>query len=222
MFVGLVLLAFFLVSYLVVAFAFDPDMVTALILFFGSIFVSIMLLLLTSRLLDTAKERSVEITEMLVGIIDARDPNLNGHSVYVKELTMLFYQYLPRHLRNEINPVSLEYAALMHDIGKLGVPDILNKPAKLDDEEWEVMRRHPKIGVNLLKPLKTFDSVSDWILCHHERIDVQPPERADSRGRKDPRHRRYLRGHYHAQILQAAAHPRGRGADYPRGRGHAA
>ena len=60
----------------------------------------------------------------------------------------------------------------MHDIGKLGVPEaILNKPAKLTDEEWEIMKTHPKKGVKLLKPLETFRSVEDWILYHHERAD---------------------------------------------------
>ncbi|MCR5799896.1 MAG: HD domain-containing protein, partial [Lachnospiraceae bacterium] len=57
---------------------------------------------------------------------------------------MLFWEYLPSNLKKDINPVSLEYAALMHDVGKLGVPEaILNKPSKLTEEEWDVMRRHP-------------------------------------------------------------------------------
>lgn len=169
--VGLVLLLFFLAGYLFVAIKTDPGLMTALILFFGSIFVAIMMGL-TARLLETAKERSIEIAELLIGIVDARDPNLNGHSLHVKELVMLFYKYLPKHLKYSINPVSLEYAALMHDIGKLGVPEsILNKPAKLTEEEWEIMRQHPKIGVKLLKPLKSFASINDWILYHHERID---------------------------------------------------
>ena len=168
---GLLLLIFFLAGYLAVGFASEPNLLVSLILFFGSIFVSIVLTLI-ARLLETAKERSVEIAEVLIGVIDARDPNLNGHSRHVKDLTMLFYQYLPRHIRHSINPISLEYAALMHDIGKLGIPErILNKPARLTDEEWAVMRRHPEIGVKLLHPLRTFDSISDWILFHHERVD---------------------------------------------------
>ena len=48
---------------------------------------------------------------------------------------------------------------------------ILNKPAALTDEEWEIMKQHPKIGVKLLKPLKSFESINDWILYHHERVD---------------------------------------------------
>ena len=71
-----------------------------------------------------------------------------------------------------INPVSLEFAALLHDIGKLGVPEaILNKPSKLDDEEWKIMKEHPKFGVKILEPISSFNQISNWILYHHERID---------------------------------------------------
>lgn len=170
-YVALVLLIFFLIGYLFIAIFSDPDMMMAMILFGGSIFVAIVLTLMFN-LLDTAKTRSIDIAEVLVGVIDARDPNLNGHSRHVQELTMLFYRYLPNWVKNEINPVSLEYAALMHDVGKLGVPEaILNKPAKLDDDEWEIMRSHPRVGVQILEPLHTFDNIADWILYHHERID---------------------------------------------------
>lgn len=170
-YVAMVLLIFFLIGYLFIAIFSDPDMMMAMILFGGSIFVAIVLTLMFN-LLDTAKTRSIDIAEVLVGVIDARDPNLNGHSRHVQELTMLFYRYLPSWMKNDINPVSLEYAALMHDVGKLGVPEsILNKPAKLNEEEWEVMRSHPRVGVQILEPLHTFDHIADWILYHHERID---------------------------------------------------
>ena len=169
--VGLALLIFFLLGYLFVGIFTEPNLMVALILFFGSIFVSIMLILMF-KLLKTVKTRSLDIAKVLIGVIDARDPNLNGHSLYVQRVTMLIYKYLPRHLKSEINPISLEYAALMHDVGKLGVPEaILNKPAKLTEAEWEIMRRHPKIGVKLLQPLKAFDDIDEWICYHHERID---------------------------------------------------
>lgn len=168
---GLILLVFFLGGYLFVGIFSKPDWMMALILFFGSVFVAIVLTLLF-HLMDTAKTRSIDIAEVLVGVIDARDPNLNGHSRYVQQVTMLFYRYLPASLKKEINPVSLEYAALMHDVGKLGIPEsILNKPGKLDEEEWKVMRSHPKTGVKILKPLATFADISPWIENHHERTD---------------------------------------------------
>ena len=169
--IALVLLSFFLIGYLFVAFFSKPDMMMAMILFGGSIFVMIILTLMFG-LLETVKVRSIDIAEVLVGVIDARDPNLNGHSRHVQELTMLFYRYLPSNIRKDINPVSLEYAALMHDVGKLGVPEsILNKPASLTKEEWDVMRQHPKVGVKILSPLETFKPIVNWILYHHERMD---------------------------------------------------
>lgn len=119
---ALILLIFFLIGYIFIVIASKPDLMMAMILFGGSIFVAIVLTLMFN-LLETAKERSIDIAEVLVGVIDARDPNLNGHSRHVQNLTMLFYKYLPSSIRNDINPVSLEYAALMHDVGKLGVPE---------------------------------------------------------------------------------------------------
>lgn len=169
--IALILLLFFLLGYLFVGFLSKPDLMVALILFFGSIFVTIVENVLFN-LMETAKERSIDVAEVLVGVIDARDPYLNGHSRHVQELTMLFYRHMPKSMKREMNSVSLEYAALLHDVGKLGVPEaILNKPAKLDPEEWEVVFTHPAVGVKILKPLHSFDNITDWILYHHERID---------------------------------------------------
>ena len=169
--VAFLLLVFFLGGYIFVGFSSHADLLTALILFCGSVFVAIVRILL-NHLLNTAKERSIDIAEVLVGVIDARDPNLNGHSRYVQEVTMLFYRYLPAGMKRDLNRVSLEYAALMHDVGKLGVPEsILNKPASLDDGEWKIMRNHPRAGVRILQPLHTFAGIFPWIEYHHERPD---------------------------------------------------
>ena len=167
------LLMFFLIGYLFIALFSRPDLMMSLVLFWGSVFVAIVITLIFN-LLGTAKERGIDIAEVLVGVIEARDPNLNGHSRQVQEVTMLLYRYLPSGMKRDINPVSLEYAALLHDVGKLGVPEsILNKPGKLTEEEWEVMRTHPQVGVKILDRLNTFDEIDDWILYHHERVDGQ-------------------------------------------------
>ncbi len=168
---GLLLLIFFFIGYLGVAFAGKPDYLMAGILFFGAIFVSLALFLMY-YLVDTLKDRSLEVAETLIGVIEARDPNLNGHSRNVQMLSICLYKHLPANLKENINFVNFEYAALLHDVGKLGVPEsILNKPGKLDPEEWEVMRLHPMIAMDLLKSLPSFDEIKDWILYHHERID---------------------------------------------------
>ncbi len=169
--IGLVLLIFFLLGYLGVASFGKPDYLMAGILFFGAIFVSLALVLM-HYLVDTLKNRSLEISETLIGVIEARDSNLNGHSRNVQMLSMCLFKHLPTHMKDGINPLNFEYAALLHDVGKLGVPEsILNKPGKLDPDEWEIMRQHPKIAMDLLRSLPSFDEIKDWILYHHERID---------------------------------------------------
>ncbi len=66
----------------------------------------------------------------------------------------------------------LELLGVLHDIGKIGVPDsILNKPGKLDDDEWEIMKRHSEIGSRITQSVPEFVRISDYILSHHERWD---------------------------------------------------
>lgn len=168
---GLVLIVFFLFGYVYVSIYANPSLVTGLILFFGSLFVSLAIILM-NRLIKTSKERSMEVAQILISVIDSRGPNLQGHSMHVKNLMTVFYKHLPRHLKGEYNLVSLEYAALLHDIGKLGMPEeILNKEGQLNEEEEALMRTHPQVGVRLLRPIKSFDFIADWILYHHERMD---------------------------------------------------
>ena len=165
------LLVFFLGGYIFIGYFSNPDLMMAGVLFGGSIFVAIVLTLMF-HLVQTVKDNSLEMTQTLIGMIESRDTNLNGHSRYVQNLTMLFYKYLPEEMKKEMNPLSLEYAALMHDVGKLGIPEsVLHKPGKLNDEEWAQMKQHPKMGVKFMEPLRSFRHIMPWILYHHERID---------------------------------------------------
>ena len=171
--VGLILIVFFLIGYIYVSIFTKPILMTGLILFFGSLFVSVVIVLMR-HLIQTSKERSLELAQILISVIDARGPNLQGHSMHVKNLMTVFYKHLPRHLKGDYNLISLEYAALLHDIGKLGMPEeILNKEGNLNEEEQALMRTHPQAGVRLLRPIKSFDYIADWILYHHERVDGQ-------------------------------------------------
>ncbi|MCR4580882.1 MAG: HD domain-containing protein [Treponema sp.] len=168
---GFWLLVFFLFGYIAIGLFSKPDLMMASVLFGGSFFVMIVLTLMF-RLINSVKQNCLDVTEVLITVIEQRDPNLNGHSRNVQNITMLFYSYLPKDMQRQINPVSLEYAALMHDVGKLGIPEeVLNKPGKLDAAEWEIMKQHPKIGVKFLERLRTFEHIMPWILYHHERID---------------------------------------------------
>jgi putative nucleotidyltransferase with HDIG domain len=76
---------------------------------------------------------------------------------------------------NEYEQRLAEFAGLFHDIGKIGVPEsILNKPSKLNDQEYEIMKSHPEMSVQILEPLKSlpfFAELIPGILHHHERID---------------------------------------------------
>lgn len=170
-YISLVLLLFFLFGYLFVLASGDPDLMISGILFGGSIFVSIVLTLMF-RLVRTVKVNCLNVAETLISVVDARDPNLKGHSRYVRNVTMVLFDYLPAEKKLGINRLSLEFAALMHDVGKLGIPEeILNKPAPLTDEEWSIMRSHPRLGAEILKPLDSFREILPWIEYHHESLD---------------------------------------------------
>jgi HD-GYP domain-containing protein (c-di-GMP phosphodiesterase class II) len=66
----------------------------------------------------------------------------------------------------------LEVGALLHDIGKVAVPqNVIEKPGRLTDDEWRVMKLHPAIGANLLSEIPDCAAESDIVLCHHERFD---------------------------------------------------
>lgn len=177
LFVYMLLLIFFLLGYLIVGLSMGSpasavsNELVGFIFFFGSIFVLIGLLMQTS-MSQTIQKSSLEITQALITSVEARDANLNGHSVHVARLSIVLYDHLPREQQHLINRDDLEYAALLHDVGKLGVADcILNKEGPLEAKEWEEIRKHPQIGKNILSRLNCFEEVSDWVLYHHERSD---------------------------------------------------
>ena len=92
--------------------------------------------------------------------------------IRTSEATMLLYDNLPLAQRLTINTHNLQYASLLLDVGKLGIPrSIINKTGKLEPEEWDLVRRHPELAVKILQPIKSFDTVSNWIKYHHERVD---------------------------------------------------
>lgn len=116
--------------------------------------------------------RGMELVDALVGVIESGDPNLDGHSLHVRNLAMLIYSVLPLKDRFAINPENLQYAALLLDIGKLGIPrQIIKKSGKLTPDEWDLMRRHPEIGMKILESIPSFKLILPWIQYHHERVD---------------------------------------------------
>jgi putative nucleotidyltransferase with HDIG domain len=101
--------------------------------------------------------------------LDLRDKETEGHSLRVTELTV---QLAKRMGVNQHDIVQIRRGALLHDIGKLGVPDhILHKPAELDRIEWAIMRQHPTYAFNMLLPINYLRSALDIPYCHHEKWD---------------------------------------------------
>jgi putative nucleotidyltransferase with HDIG domain len=105
----------------------------------------------------------------LAGAIDAKDPCTCGHSHRVMEYTLMCANEL---MLPKKDIEVLEYASLLHDIGKIGVEDnILRKPTSLTSEEYNIVRNHPMIGSNILKDIPFLEEVRELVLHHHERYD---------------------------------------------------
>jgi len=101
--------------------------------------------------------------------IDARDTYTAGHSDRVTKVSLKIGQVLGLSL-DQLNV--LEIAALLHDVGKIGIPDgVLNKPGKLTNEEFNQIKEHPSIGVDILKTIEFLDKALPIILHHHEKFN---------------------------------------------------
>ncbi len=108
--------------------------------------------------------------EALVTALDARDTETEGHSIRVTEYTMELARLM--NITDHEFLDALNKAALLHDIGKIGIPDaILRKPGKLTPEEWEIMKKHPLIGYEIIKKIKFLERSAPIVLHHHERWD---------------------------------------------------
>jgi len=110
-----------------------------------------------------------EAIETFTGFIDAKDPYTNGHSNRVAEYTKMIAEELG-FTGEELDRIY--YVALLHDCGKIGVPDnILCKPGKLTDDEFTVIKSHTTRGREILSSFKSLKDVDEGALYHHERYD---------------------------------------------------
>jgi len=101
--------------------------------------------------------------------MDLRDRETEGHTQRVAEMTVLVAQALGL---SNIEIVNARRGALLHDMGKLGIPDeILHKPGKLTNEEWEIMKKHPTYAYEMLLPITYLRPALDIPYCHHEKWD---------------------------------------------------
>jgi len=105
----------------------------------------------------------------LVAALDAREHETSDHSQRVVRYTLAIARRLG--IPDAETP-NLSRGALLHDIGKIGVPDaILLKPGKLTQEEWGEMRKHPQTGFTILEPIPFLAGAAQIVLAHQERID---------------------------------------------------
>ena len=105
----------------------------------------------------------------LAKALEARDDNTSSHSLNVTKYSMLLGEHLGL---NEDELRSLSQGALLHDLGKIGIPDdILKKPGILDDSEFEIIKKHPMMTSDILETLDTSDHFADIARSHHERWD---------------------------------------------------
>lgn len=110
-----------------------------------------------------------EIVECIAGALDAKDPYTAGHSQRVSDMARTIAEMMG-FKKDDIEKIHI--AAHLHDIGKIGVPDnVLNKTDKLNEEEWQAMKRHPVIGADILSKSEHLNELKMIVLCHHERFD---------------------------------------------------
>jgi putative two-component system response regulator len=119
---------------------------------------------LTDRLDDTES-----VLFSLARMVEARDENTGNHCDRLAHMGVVFGKSLGLSYEQL---EALRRGGVLHDIGKLGIPDaILLKKGKLDSAEWETMKQHPNIGAALCAPLRTMRETVNIVRCHHERWD---------------------------------------------------
>ena len=117
-----------------------------------------------------SNEHLLDVVSSLANTIDAKDTYTKGHSAAVSR----YSEALARAINLPSNEVErIKLGALLHDIGKIGIPeDILRKPSKLSDDEWNIMKQHPSIGADkVLSPNKSLHDLIPMVKYHHEHID---------------------------------------------------
>lgn len=121
------------------------------------------------KLLDKARIETLDLLDLIISTIEARDNYTAGHSKRVTEYALMIADSLK--LSNSEKEILMQ-ACLVHDIGKIGIPEsILNKPASLTREEYEMIKRHPIIGIEILSHFHHFVKLLPYIYHHHERLD---------------------------------------------------
>ncbi len=127
--------------------------------------------------LNEKRELFIRIIVALAAAIEAKDYYTHGHTTRVTNLSLEIAKRVEENKKFEFRHgffEELHIASLLHDIGKIGVPEaILNKKGPLDDGEWKVIKEHPSIGVTILQPIRELEDSILGVKYHHERHDGQ-------------------------------------------------
>ncbi|MGV8983482.1 HD-GYP domain-containing protein [Clostridium sp.] len=139
---------------------------------YGGVFLILTPILLaryTFSLYIQTKSQYVQTVDALMLAMEARDKYTEGHSQRVAEISVRIAKELKY---SDWKIERLNMAALLHDVGKIGIDDqILNKPGKLTNEEFDIIKTHPLIGYNILKDIKNLENILPVVHYHHERYD---------------------------------------------------
>lgn len=122
-----------------------------------------------ARLYEAVRQDYVDVIQGLAGAVDARDHYTREHSNRVSAYGVL----IARQLQLDSSVVeAIQFGGLLHDIGKIGIPDqVLNKPGRLTDEEFKVMKGHSSLGAGILRRVESLTHLVPLVLYHHERFD---------------------------------------------------
>ncbi len=121
------------------------------------------------QIMEDLRNTHFEAITALAEALEAKDSVTRNHSDRMLRYAMKIAGRLGL---NEEKKESLRYLAVLHDIGKIGIPEhVLLKPGKLTDEEYDVMKQHPKIGAELIKKISFLSDVAPLIYAHHEQYD---------------------------------------------------
>lgn len=135
--------------------------------------VSFISILQLSKKVQDLEDQNKKIAEMSIKTIlqalEAKDKYTYGHSMRVTYFALVVGKELGI---SDQELYELEVSALFHDVGKIGVPDhILNKPSRLDEDEFQVMKKHPEMSAEILRGYDIFETAATNAKHHHERFD---------------------------------------------------
>lgn len=150
---------------IIIALAYESFGIGAVVLLFGPL----LLARFSFKLYLDMKNNYIETIQALSTAMEEKDPYTQGHAQRVSELAILLGEEIKLNSR-ELE--QLRYAAILHDVGKIGIPEaILNKPDKLNEEEYKVIKEHPTKGVKILENIDFLKYATSIMQYHHEYFD---------------------------------------------------